>query len=526
LFTITGDERHPGPHPGLVFILCALYLLAGVIGHDPWKSEDALHLGVIHGFVAGNDWRLPSIAGEPWPQVEPLYYWVGAVFARALQPLLAFHDAARLASAAFGALFLFGLSRAARTLYGSEAGWGAPLLAIGTVGLLVPIHDAQPATAMLAAAACAYWGATLLAESPLAAGLLLGSGVGAGFLAGGLSASAPLVPLLLAPLFFRRWGAFVIALAIAAAVGTVWPMLLIRQAPAFFDAWWAAELTSIAPARGFTITHIQWLGWFVWPVQFVALWMMWHGRRHLFEAQVALPLTGALAALAWFLCHEAKPVTALSMLPPLVLLASAGTERLKRGAANAWDWFGMMTFTIVASLVWLGSVAMLTGWPPKIAYNFAKLEPGFVATFSPVAIVLASAVTALWFAVLLRLPRSPWRVATRWAAGLTVMWALLACLWMPWIDYGKTYRPVIASLRLALPKDAGCVARRGLGLPQRAMLDYFGSIRTRWQIGECQWLITQDNPDEASLAGWHQVWEGHRPGDRNERLRLYRKQGS
>jgi 4-amino-4-deoxy-L-arabinose transferase-like glycosyltransferase len=236
-----------------------------------------------------------------------------------------------------------------------------------------------------------------------------------------------------------------------------------------------------------------------------------------------LPLVGAIAAFAWFLVHEAKPLTALPMLPPLVLLASAGTERLKRGAASAWDWFGMMTFTIVAALIWLGSVAMLTGWPPKIAHNFVKLEPGFVASFSPFAVVAASAVTALWLALLIHMPRSPWRVASRWAAGLTVMWALLALLWMPWIDYGKTYRPVAISLRHALPADAGCVGRLSLGVPQRAALDYFGGIRTRWGSKACDWLVIQGGPTELAPEGWTKVWEGNRPGDRTERLRLYRR---
>ncbi len=523
MFTITADERQPGPHPGLVFLLCAIYLLAGVIGHDPWKSEDALHLGVVHEFLAGNNWRLPAIAGESWPQAEPLYYWVAALLARVTHSVLAFHDGARLASALFGAFFLIALSRAVKWLYGSEAGRGAPLLAIGTLGLLVPLHETQPAAAILAAAAGAYWGTSLLEERPLAGGLLLGGSMGAGFLAGGLNATLPILPLLLAPLAYRRWGAFVIAVTLTGAIAALWPMILIRQGPEFLDAWWAAELTSIAPAGGFTTTHIQWLGWFVWPVQFIALWMLWFGRRHLTEAQIMLPLVGAIAALAWFLVHEAKPLTALPMLPPLVLLAAAGTERLKRGAASAWDWFGMMTFTIVAALIWLGLIAMLTGWPPKIAYNFVKLEPGFVASFSPFAVVAASAVTALWLALLIHMPRSPWRVASRWAAGLTVMWALLVLLWMPWIDYGKTYRPVMASLRAALPENAGCIARRGLGLPQRAMLDYFAGIRTRWKAADCEWLITQDNPGDAALSGWHKTWEGHRPGDRNEVLRLYRR---
>ena len=517
------EPRQAGPQPWLVLILCAVYLLAGLIGHDPWKSEDAINLAIVHGFFSGGDWRMPALAGEPWSDAEPLYHWLAAISARATGALLPFHDGARLASALFGGLFLAFLAGAARRLYGHEAAWGAPLLAIGTLGLLVPMHEAQPATAILAAMAGTYWGTALLGERPYAGALLIGAGLGASFLAGGVGAALPLLTLLAIPLLQRRWMAFAIALCLGTAVASAWPMLLARQEPAFLDAWWTAELASIEPRGGFSFDHAQWLGWFAWPVLFIAPWALWRGRRQLSAPPLALPLVGTVTAAAWFLAHEARVPATLPLLPPLILLAAAGTERLRRGAANGWDWFGMMTFSIIAGLIWLGSVAMLTGWPPKIANNFAKLEPGFVAEFSLPAMLAALIATVAWIMVLVRLPRSPWRVASRWAAGVTVAWVLLAALWMPWIDYGKTYRPVINSLRQALPTDSGCIGRRGLGAPQRAALDYFGGIRTRVGSKGCQWLIVQGGAREIIPAGWSKAWEGHRPGDKGEWLRLYRR---
>ncbi|MBK9956058.1 MAG: hypothetical protein IPP18_13270 [Rhodocyclaceae bacterium] len=94
---------------------------------------------------------------------------------------------------------------------------------------------------------------------------------------------------------------------------------------------------------------------------------------------------------------------------------------------------------------------------------------------------------------------------------------------MPWIDHGKTYRPVVASLEAALPVDAGCVDRRGLGASQRASLDYFAGIRTRATDSKCPWLLVQSHPREKPPADWAKVWEGRRPGDRDEIWRLYRR---
>ena len=67
--------------------------------------------------------------------------------------------------------------------------------------------------------------------------------------------------------------------------------------------------------------------------------------------------------------------------PPLALLGAHGVARLRRGAANMLDWFGVMTFSFFAFLIWLGYFAMQTGLPPQIANNFFKMAPGFVAQF-------------------------------------------------------------------------------------------------------------------------------------------------
>ncbi|MDP2808929.1 MAG: hypothetical protein Q8O34_02140 [Rhodocyclaceae bacterium] len=519
------------PRPWLVLLLCSVYLLAGMAGHDPWKAEDAIHLGVAHGFFAGDgDWRVPQLAGEPWPQAEPLYPWLAAATAWLSRWWLPFHDGARLASAVFGAIYLFCLAGAARALHGPQdhgAGWIAPLLAIGTLGLIVPLHEAQPATAAIAAAAAAYWGIALMPERVLAGTLLAGGGLGLGFLAGGLSAILPVAPLLLLPLLGRRWPAALLSAALALILAAGWLVPLAQHFPAFLDAWWASEVSGISLRGNPRPAHAELLVWFAWPALPLALWAAWANRLQLFRSPHLLPLAGALLALAWFLAHEPKPMPALPLVAPLVLLAAGGAGRLRRGAAAAFDWFGMMTFTLVLGLVWLGSSAMLAGWPPRIARNFAKLAPGFVAEVSVPALMIGLAITAMWVLLLVRLPRSSWRATSRWAGGITVMWALVTTLWLPWIDHGKTYRSAAEGLRkvLAQEKDGGgCIARSGLGASQRASLDYFAGIRTlpRSASTGCRWLLAQEGSRKSARPGWTEVWEGGRPGDRHERLRLYR----
>jgi 4-amino-4-deoxy-L-arabinose transferase-like glycosyltransferase len=528
-------DRNHGPAPLLArrgaLILCAIWLLAGTLGHDPWKVDDALHLGVAFGMSAG-DWLVPRIAGDPWLVSPPLYHWVAALCGKALGWLLPWHDAARLASVLFGAAFLAILSRMARQLLGASAALAAPLLAIGTLGLLVPLHEAQPPIVAITGFVVSLWGLSLWRRQAVRGGMVFGAGIGIGFLGAGIDSLVLQLATGLILVLHPEWrarrslAAWLAATAVALALILPWPILLWQQAPALFDVWWAAERESLVLRGGFSLNHLELLAWASWPMLPLAVWSLWLERRHLFKAQNALLLAATAVALVAFFADAPKVTALMPALVPLTLLAAAGTGRLRRGAANAFDWFGMMTFTLIAGLIWLGGIAMLTGEPARVAKNFSKPAPGFIAEASTIAIVLAIAASVGWLAVMLRTPRSPWRAAARWSVGLTTIWLLLVTLWMPWIDYGKSYRGVSADFREALGPHPGCIARRGLGLAQRASLDYFNGIRTVGgsRAANCHHLIMQTTPgSEKGLPGWTLVRETSRPGDKSERLRLYRR---
>jgi 4-amino-4-deoxy-L-arabinose transferase-like glycosyltransferase len=231
---------------------------------------------------------------------------------------------------------------------------------------------------------------------------------------------------------------------------------------------------------------------------------------------------------------ETRSDPALLLLPPLVLLAVPGVATLRRGAANAFDWFGMMTFSIFAVIVWVVWSAMVFGWPERLARQAVRLEPGFVGTFSLLACAFSVLATLVWFWLIITSPRSPMRGIMHWMAGLTLFWLLIAALWMPWIDYGKTYRPLSASLAEALPANADCIANANLPDAILASLDYFESIRTIAlkdpASKRCNFLLVHGqvrDPAAIAGAGWRHAWEGKRPSDRreSEKFHLYRRQG-
>ena len=435
-----------------VVVLCALWLLAGLFGHDPWKNDDALHLGVAFGMDSG-DWLVPRIAGDPWLVSPPLYHWVAMFCGKLFDWLLPWHDAARLATALFGAALLGIAGRAAFQLSGASAGLAAPLLLIGTLGLLAPMHDAQPVVVALAGCAMALLGLTLCRKQELKGGAIFGAGVGIGFLGTGFEGA--LVPVVTGVMLLthpawrtRRSPITCLAASVTAALLIVpWPWLLREHSTVLFDLWWSAEVGSLSSHEIFTSRHLALMAWASWPILPMAIWTLWLERKRLWLPDTLLPLVASVVGLAFFLIDDAKLIALLPALVPMALLAAAGAGRLKRGAANAFDWFGMMTFTLLAGLIWLGGIAILTGEPARVAKNFTKPAPDFVAIISIPAVLLAIAVSIGWIVVMIGTPRSPWRAAARWSVGVTTAWVLLIALWLPWIDYGKTYRTVSADFR-------------------------------------------------------------------------------
>ena len=226
----------------LVILLCAAWLLPGLIGHDPWKPDEAHTFGVVYQLLQGGSWVVPSLAGEPFLDKPPLFHLVAAACARIFSVLLPLHDAARLSTGLWMALTLYFIAAAARELNDERSGPLAVLLLLGCFGLVVRSHQLVADVAMLAGLAMAYYGCALALRRPGAGGICTGTGAGIGFLATGIAAPAIVFALaLILPAFGRAWRSrnYASALGIAAATAApwlvIWPVLLSHRSPALFD---------------------------------------------------------------------------------------------------------------------------------------------------------------------------------------------------------------------------------------------------------------------------------------------------
>ena len=108
MYFLQPSDPHPvTPLKALMLgTLCVVWLLTGLVGHDPWKPDEAYSFGLIFSMLQGEHWLVPTLAGDPFMENPPLFYWTAALSAQLFSPLLPLHDGARLASGFYTGLTL------------------------------------------------------------------------------------------------------------------------------------------------------------------------------------------------------------------------------------------------------------------------------------------------------------------------------------------------------------------------------------------------------------------------------------
>ncbi|MEO8102871.1 MAG: glycosyltransferase family 39 protein [Betaproteobacteria bacterium] len=528
----------------LFLIICMAWILPGLIGHDPWKPDEAIIFGVIHSMLQDGHWLVPAIAGTPAFDYPPLYHWTAALLAWLLSPMLPLHDGARLASGMFMAIALFYTHKTAKRLFDERAGRIAVLLVIGQLGLLWRGHQMNPELAGLAGLAIALYGMTRIRSEPSKGGITTGLGAGIIALSTGIvPALAPLFIALVTMAILGEWrnrtyrAGIGIAVLVSLPFMLVFPAILLSQITGPLTPWTETMLgmpwQDLATRRWLDNLHfIRILPWYALPALPFAIWL-WSRDRAKIAArfELTLPLAAFLTLLVLIsLTRRASDAMGLPLLLPLALAAAHTLDRLSRSIASFMDWFSLLFFGIVAIAGWLYWTAAVTGMPVAAAGAVARQVPGFTFSFQMLPFCIAIAFTLLWTYAVARAHRNNRRAVVNWAAGVTLVWLLANLLGLPAVDYRLSYRGPAQAIARNLPTPlAGCMASRNLGDAQRASLNYFAKLRFIADdlpaAEECGWLLTQGTRTVVPpvKTGWQLIWEGARPADNDERLRLYRR---
>ncbi|NRT57187.1 hypothetical protein [Sphaerotilus uruguayifluvii] len=536
------------PRLGLL-LLCAAYLLPGVFGRDPWKNADITAYGYMTSLLRGESgWLHPSIAGLPGDG-SVLPYWIGAAAMALLSPLgldpaLAARIPFALLLAATMALVWYATLHLARTeaaqpvafAFGGEAhpvdyaraiADGALLALIAPLGLLQLGHETTPELVQLAATAVMLYGLAASPYRPWHARLAV----------------------LLAPMLMAASGAATTGLLLALAgmlislrssyadARRLVPWLLagavLEVATATVLQAWIWRLQAPEDPGG----TLQLLLWFTWPIGPMAAWTLWRWRRQLLKRHLSVPLAVLLIALAASLGMGGSDRALMLALPALAIMAAFALPTLRRSVSAAIDWFSVFFFSASALTIWIIYLSMHTGVPAQPAINIARLAPGFVPVFQPLALALAAAGTLAWLALVRwrtgRHRQALWKSLVLPAGGVALGWLLLMTLWLPVLDYARSYRPMVTQLARHLP-EGGCLVAPGFSRSQLAALEVHG----HWTLSrdprrlECRWMVLDHHerigtPEtrqrSPQVPGWTLQARVRRPTDRDEVILIYRR---
>ncbi len=570
--------QHQDPTPAIVaqnavrplprialWLFCLAYLVPGLVGREPWKGEELQVFGQMLALAQGqSDWLHPTVWGQTLPLDAPLAYWMGA-WAIGLAPSwLSAGSAARIPFALLLALTFFSTWKAAYYLglgaraqpvafaFGGEAkpkdyartiADSATLALIACLGLALLSHEATPMLMQFSFFGCAFLGASALPYHPFKSSMALVVA-----LAGLSFSGAPTLSVLLATgvaciIFFDKENENTSLLRIY-AYALLACALGIAAIAHYFDLFhWRISST----ARDWNNWRglVDLLVWFMWPAWPLVLWTLWQWRRqwlsHNWSRHLVLPLWFIALALCVAFMTRTEDQTLMLVLPPMATLAAFALPTFRRSFSAFIDWFTLIFFTGCAFIIWVIWIAMQTGWPPQPAANVARLAPGFVPSFSVLAFVFALMATAIWaWLVKWRVGRhrqAIWKSLVLPSGGAALCWLLLMSLWLPLLDFARSYVPWVQQIQQTMKAQGGsssdCMMTYGLNVGQMTAFHYHGGFEIKPldnaespQNASCRWLMVDNDsrPELAQVAHikeWRRIETIKRPANKNEDITLY-----
>ncbi len=548
--------------------LCLAYVLPGFVGREPWKSADVTSFGIMRLMASGEtSWLTPTVLGLPSDTPAWLPHWLGA---SAMWLLPAWPEiASRLPYMAalclalfftWHAVYRFALLPAAQPVPFAFGGQASPvdyaraladsgvMAVMACLGLAQLSHEATPDTFQLMSVA-GLMHVLALAQQRQSWTRTTAWGWLAGLVTLGLSGQnlMSLTIAVLLPWLQRRsdteWKTPPTDQAQGASnaqaprntpwqKGAVWAL---GVSASLVTAVWALVWGGQTWPPTVNVTHasdaLPLLTWFAWPVWPLAIWTLWRWRWHLHHAHLAMPLLFAMLLILGSVLQGNSDRVLMLALPALSVLAAFALPTLRRSVSALIDWFSVLFFTTSATVIWVVWVAMVTGYPSKPAANVARLAPGFTAEFGPLAFTVALVATLVWLRVVAwRLGRHQpviWKSLVLPATGGVLCWLLLMTLWLPLLDYGRSYGP-IARRMAALMAPGQCVQTHGLTQAQLLGLMHQGGLNLRRlpNDDDCTYLIVPaDRHGESGFdeAKWAFKARLNRLNDRRESLLLFTK---
>jgi hypothetical protein len=121
-----------------------------------------------------------------------------------------------------------------------------------------------------------------------------------------------------------------------------------------------------------------------------------------------------------------------------------------------------------------------------------------------------------------------WKSLVLPASGVALCWLLLMTLWLPLLDYARSYRPLIDRVARHVPRSA-CISAPELPRGQLVALEHMAGYRvdaaTPLAESTCNYLLRLESRGKPKppLDGWTFVARERRPSDNEEVTAIYRR---
>ena len=547
----------------IMLLLCTTYILAGFVGREPWREVDITAFGYMQAMAHGEtSWFKPLIDGVAPDSPGLLQSWLGAWALKFLPSAMPADLVVRLPFIALLALALlctwravFGLARtpcaqpvafafggeASPTDYARALADGGLLALMACLGLAQFSHETSHTLVQLSAVCAVFYAAASMWWQPK------------------LSLATALLGLLALTLAGAPYVAMLLGLgAIALTLYTQTPKLSQRYS---WAAWWALCM-AVAAATAWLLGLWEYrlinpwqqgkdwhsvarlLMWFSWPAWPFAIWALWRWRGQLQyprrNPHLAWPLWLWAVALFSTIFTIDGDRALIWALPAIACLAAFALPTFKRSLGALIDWLTLFFFTISAITIWVVWISVQTGFPAKPAENVRRLAVGFEPSFALFPFLVAVAATIGWLLLVSWRTRRHraviWKSLAVPAGGTVLGWVLLMTLWLPMLDYGRSYASHVNRVAQVIPDDVQCV--RSLGFDP-ALTTAF-RFHTHWHLQRglstepsasqpqtCDWLVATPAAWSALSTQIADQWEVmeriNRPTDRHEYLLVLRR---
>lgn len=435
-----------------LIILPLIYLLAGLFINNLWRGVDANTYSVLLGFA-----NLSEFQGEFFRQevaTSPAYYRILDLGVLVFGNWLDTAYSMRVTNALLITTGVIALYRTIRFVFTTEIATISALAGVTCLGGIELLHLATPGAGSFFAIAISIYGIALSMRR-IYGGVVMGLGFVFSIMVGSGTIIPTLIPAIIL-LFLRREDkerAQIYRVAMLLAIS--------MMGITFINFFVFTGRTAIEPNFWLPHNNIdsfdEWFNsafrflWFCMPLWPALIGFRNFARKQWTESSMQLLFIGAIGALCAFPLSLFSVNAPLMILPFLCILYAPAILLLNIQWQRASYWFYFLFFTIILTivivfrLVWSyfpDSSLMVTSVTQKHFPGF-DFRLTFLQTFSTLCLF------GFWFLWNLYLKNFfNWvlRPTISWILGAIILWITLVLIWLPAVNYSKSYFNIIADI--------------------------------------------------------------------------------